>query len=129
MTALGSFSLSVVSLALCCWQVDLLKEDDGAEAMETDNPSADTASAVAALNFDSLSRQQKARLDKKAQEQLDSEFAAGIEEQQSALAKVLPNLKAVEQYEEAKVSGQLSPALLSVSFLINRSASLVAKWV
>ena len=71
--------------------------------METDDPAADTASAIAALNFDSLSRQHKARLDKAAREQLDSEFAASIEEQQTALAKVLPNLKAVEQYEEAKV--------------------------
>ena len=71
--------------------------------METNNPAADTAAAVAALNFDALSRQQKVRLDREPRDRLDSEFAAGIEEQQSALAKVLPNLKAVEQYEEAKV--------------------------
>lgn len=92
------------SSLLFLWQVELPREDEEAEAMETDNPAADTASAVAALNFDSLSRQEKARTDKEAREQLDTEFAAGIEEQQAALAKVLPNLKAVEQYEEAKVS-------------------------
>ena len=90
-------------LAFSLWQVELPREDEEAEAMETDNPAADTASAVAALNFDSLSRQEKARMDKEAREQLDTEFAARIEEQQAALAKVLPNLKAVEQYEEAKV--------------------------
>ena len=84
-------------------QVNLPRAEEEAEGMETDNVAADVASAVAALDFDSLSRQQKARMEKAAREQLDSQFAADIEEQQAALTKVLPNLKAVEQYEEAKV--------------------------
>ena len=85
-------------------QVDLPRhEGEVAEPMETDDAVGDAARLVSSLNYDCLSRQQKAARAEADQDRLDNEFASRIAEQQSALAKVLPNLKAVEQYQEAKV--------------------------
>lgn len=84
-------------------------EGEDAEPMETDNAAGDIARLVAGLNYDGLSRQHKAAMDKSGREKLDAEFTTSIDEQQSALAKVLPNLKAVEQYEEAKVQSSHPP--------------------
>ena len=71
--------------------------------METDDVAFDAARVVSSLDFGRLSRQQKAAMDDAQRDALDNEFTASIEEQQGALVKVLPNLKAVDQYQEAKV--------------------------
>lgn len=83
-------------------QVALPRQGD-AEAMETDSPDQDAAPALQCLDFDSLTDEHKAMISEIEREQLDSEFSNRIEEQQAALSKVLPNLKASEQYQEAKV--------------------------
>lgn len=85
-------------------QVELPRHKDEMDPMETDNAAANTANYMASLNFDGLSRAQKGVRDAAEREKIDTEFTSSIDEQQAELGKVLPNLKAVEQYEEAKVS-------------------------
>lgn len=58
--------------------------------------------AVARLNFRQLSRQQRASSSAGDREKLDDDFKKDIEERQAALASAAPNLKALEQYNEAK---------------------------
>ena len=55
------------------------------------------------LDYSSVSREHRASSDGKAREKLAGQFQADIEERSSLLAKLAPNLKAVEQYEAVKV--------------------------
>jgi len=55
------------------------------------------------LDYSSVSREHRSSSDGKAREKLAGQFQADIEERSSLLAKLAPNLKAVEQYEAVKV--------------------------
>ena len=55
------------------------------------------------LDYSSMSREHRASSDGKAREKVAGRFQADIEERSSLLAKLAPNLKAVEQYEAVKV--------------------------
>jgi hypothetical protein len=55
------------------------------------------------LDYSSVSREHRAASDGKAREKLAGQFQADIEERSSLLAKLAPNLKAMEQYEAVKV--------------------------
>lgn len=55
------------------------------------------------LDYSTLSREHRAVSESKAREKLASQFQADIEERGGLLAKLAPNLKAVEQYEAVKV--------------------------
>ncbi len=50
-----------------------------------------------------MNREHRSTSDGKAREKLAGQFQADIEERSSLLAKLAPNLKAVEQYEAVKV--------------------------
>ena len=56
------------------------------------------------LDYSSLSREHKAVSEGKERDKLAAQFQADIDERSSLLAKLAPNLKAVEQYEAVKVS-------------------------
>ena len=56
------------------------------------------------LDYSSLSREHKAASEGKERDKLAAQFQADIEERSALLAKLAPNLKAVEQYEAVKVS-------------------------
>ncbi len=55
------------------------------------------------LDYSSVSREHRAASDGKAREKVAGQFQADIEERSSLLAKLAPNLKAMEQYEAVKV--------------------------
>ena len=55
------------------------------------------------LDYSSLSREHRAAGDARQRDKLTSQFQADIEERAALLAKLAPNLKAVEQYEAVKV--------------------------
>lgn len=54
------------------------------------------------LDFSSLKRQYKAT-GRAERDQLDDQFRKDIEERGAQLARLVPNLKAIEQYEAVKV--------------------------
>lgn len=56
------------------------------------------------LDYSSLSREHKAVKEGKERDKLAVQFQADIDERSALLAKLAPNLKAVEQYEAVKVS-------------------------
>jgi len=56
------------------------------------------------LDYSSLSREHRAAGEGRQRDKLGSQFQADIEERSALLAKLAPNLKAVEQYEAVKVS-------------------------
>ena len=56
------------------------------------------------LDYSSLSREHKAVSEGKERDKLAAQFQADIDERSALLAKLAPNLKAVEQYEAVKVS-------------------------
>lgn len=56
------------------------------------------------LDYSSLSREHKAVGEGKERDKLAAQFQADIDERSALLAKLAPNLKAVEQYEAVKVS-------------------------
>lgn len=56
------------------------------------------------LDYSSLSREHKAAGEGRERDKLAAQFQADIEERSALLAKLVPNLKAVEQYEAVKVS-------------------------
>lgn len=56
------------------------------------------------LDYSSLSREHKAASEGRERDKLAAQFQADIEERSGLLAKLAPNLKAVEQYEAVKVS-------------------------
>jgi len=80
-----------------------MRDDDDSQPMEAEEGEDDLVRAAALLDFDGLSRQHKATGGEAEREKLDEEFVNDIEEQQATLMKVLPNLKAGDQYQEAKV--------------------------
>ena len=61
------------------------------------------------LDFSSLKRQYKAT-GRAERDQLDDQFRKDIEERGAQLARLVPNLKAIEQYEAVKVR-QSSPCI------------------
>lgn len=70
--------------------------------------------AVAALDFGKLSRQHKAAAAAAAdRKRLDEEFRKDIEERSAVITRGAPNLKAVEQYQEAKVRLFFNPGSLA----------------
>lgn len=56
------------------------------------------------LDYSSLGREHKAGSSGKEHDRLSKQFKDDIEERAALLAKVAPNLKAMEQYEAVKVS-------------------------
>ena len=58
------------------------------------------------LDYSSLSREHKAVSEGKERDKLAAQFQADIDERSALLAKLAPNLKAVEQYQAVKVSPQ-----------------------
>jgi hypothetical protein len=80
-----------------------MRDDDGSQPMEGEEGEDELARAAALLDFNGLSRQHKATTGEAERDKLDEEFIKDIEEQQATLMKVLPNLKAGDQYQEAKV--------------------------
>lgn len=56
------------------------------------------------LDYSSLSREHKVVSEGKERDKLAAQFQADIDERSALLAKLAPNLKAVEQYEAVKVS-------------------------
>ncbi|DBA77355.1 TPA: hypothetical protein ACH3X2_000872 [Trebouxia sp. C0005] len=92
-------------LAAAAMEQIQLPREDGAEAeeMDTDDQVAQaTSSDQIQLDYSSVSREHRAASDGKAREKLAGQFQADIEERSSLLAKLAPNLKAVEQYEAVK---------------------------
>ena len=55
------------------------------------------------LDYSSLRREHTAVSSSKERDKLNSQFQADMEERAALLAKVAPNLKAMEQYEAVKV--------------------------
>lgn len=55
------------------------------------------------LDYSSLRREHTAASSGKERDKLSGQFQADIEERSALLAKVAPNLKAMEQYEAVKV--------------------------
>ena len=80
-------------------------EDEEEASEPADKDAGEYARTAALLDFDGLSRQHKGTHGEAEREKLDEEFLNDIQEQEAALQKVLPNLKAGEQYQEAKVRG------------------------
>ena len=64
------------------------------------------------LDYSGLSREHKAASEGRERDKLATQFQAYIEERSALLAKLAPNLKAVEQYEAVKVSLMLSSQLV-----------------
>ena len=65
------------------------------------------------LDYSSLSREHRASSSSKERDRLAGQFQADIEQRAALLAKVAPNLKAMEQYEAVKVRAlQPKPTLL-----------------
>ena len=85
-------------------QVALPKKENEDEEMDDDEGPA-IAKEVAQLDFASLSRQHRATASSEsAHYKMKEDFQKDIEERTEVLNRVAPNLKAVEQYEEAKAS-------------------------
>ena len=61
------------------------------------------------LDYSSLRREHTAVSSTKERDKLSSQFQADIEERAALLAKVAPNLKAMEQYEAVKVCFTICP--------------------
>ena len=90
----------------CSLQVTLPKKevDDENEEMDTDEVSG-IHKELAQLDFGRLNRQQRAAVSPpSAFDKMEEGFQKDIEERRAVLNRVAPNLKAVEQYEEAKAS-------------------------
>ncbi|DBA97424.1 TPA: hypothetical protein ACH3X1_015143 [Trebouxia sp. C0004] len=92
-------------LAAAAMEQMQLPREAGAEAeeMDTDDQGIQaTSSNQVQLDYSSVSREHRAASDGKAREKLAGQFQADIQERSSLLAKLAPNLKAVEQYEAVK---------------------------
>lgn len=85
----------------------MLEEDEVSQPMDTGEDEEGYARTAALLDFSGLTRQHKAAGGEAEREKLDEEFLNDIQEQQATLQKVLPNLKAGDQYQEAKVRDHL----------------------
>ena len=79
--------------------------EDESEAMDTGDEDAEAADRAAQgqLKFSGLKREHKGTTAVADRERLDAEFRADIEARAAILAKAAPNLKAVSQFNEAKV--------------------------
>ena len=67
-----------------------------------------------AVDYSSLRREHRASSEGRERDKLGSQFQAVIQERSALLAKLAPNLKAVEQYEAVKVG----PAHRQMSLLL-----------
>lgn len=90
-------------LVNCSQQVDLPKIDHEDEEMEEDGNLSSVDKEVARLDESKLNRQQRNSGSKESREKIDADFKQDIEARKETLARVAPNLKAVDQYEDAKV--------------------------
>lgn len=73
--------------------------------MKDEDDESRIANQVSQLDFSGLGRQQKSVVSTEARKEMDAKYKEDIETRLEILARVAPNLKAVEQYEDAKVRG------------------------
>ncbi|KAL3149139.1 hypothetical protein ABBQ32_001975 [Trebouxia sp. C0010 RCD-2024] len=83
-------------------QIQLPQADEqDSEEMDTEEQ-AGASGVQVQLDYSSLSREHKAAGEGRERDKLAAQFQADIEERSALLAKLVPNLKAVEQYEAVK---------------------------
>ena len=85
----------------CIVQVNLPKLESENEEMTTDEP--DVERQIRQIDFSKLNRQHQNTVAKDAALKMEEDFQKDIEARKEVLNRVAPNLKAMEQYEEAKV--------------------------
>ena len=76
------------------------------------------------LDFSSLKRQYRAT-GRAERDQLDDQFRKDIEERGAQLARLVPNLKAIEQYEAVKVRTHPYDLMLPLQILLLAKAFML----